>query len=74
MSLRKWTLEQRLQQAQKIQELKPWQYSTGPKTPEGKAKSRKNSYKHGTRCKEVRDLARQLTEWKKNLTQLIEFI
>ena len=68
-----WTPERRLRQSKLIQQWQPWK-SAGVKTPEGKEISRQNSYKHGARCAEVRDMARQLTEWKRTLTQLVEFI
>ena len=32
-----WTLERRLQQSLKIQQCRPWDDSTGPRTSEGKA-------------------------------------
>ena len=44
MSARTWTPEQRQRQAEAIRRWKPWQYSTGPKSPEGKAKVSRNAY------------------------------
>jgi hypothetical protein len=38
----RWTSESRLKQAQKIRQWQPWQKSTGPTTPKGKAISSKN--------------------------------
>ena len=73
MKRRIWTLEQRLQQAQRIHQQKPWERSTGPKTPEGKAISRENSLKHGTRSKNIRDMEHQLAKWKRELKQLISY-
>jgi len=35
------------------QRAKPWERSTGPRTPEGKAQSSKNAAKHGERSAEV---------------------
>ena len=37
-----WTPERRFIQAVAIQRWRPWDHSTGPKTPEGKAKSAEN--------------------------------
>lgn len=42
-----WTPERRKAQSQAIQRWKPWQQSTGAKTPEGKAKVAKNAFKGG---------------------------
>jgi hypothetical protein len=39
---RKWTEEQKVAQARKISAWKPWKYSTGPRTDEGKARSAEN--------------------------------
>ena len=46
---RQWTPEQRAMQAKLIQRWKPWQQTTGPKTPSGKARIAKNAYKGGSR-------------------------
>jgi hypothetical protein len=43
-----WTPERKKKQSQAIKEWKPWEKSTGPKTPAGKAISSQNSLKHGT--------------------------
>ena len=49
-----------------IQRVKPWLYSTGPRTLEGKARSRMNAWKHGERSAEEiarrRELAALLRE------------
>lgn len=47
MAARTWTLEQRQKQAQAIRRWKPWNQSTGPKSPEGKAKVSRNAYRGG---------------------------
>ena len=57
--MRKWTLEERLAQAQLIRLQKPWECSTGPKTQQGKTMSSRNSYKHGARCSDVRAMSKQ---------------
>jgi len=46
--MRNWTPEQRQRQRELIQRWKPWEKSTGAKTPEGKKRSARNSYKTGT--------------------------
>lgn len=56
-----WTQERRAKQSQAIQRWKPWEKSTGPKSPEGKAKVARNGYKGGTRTV-LRGLARMLKE------------
>lgn len=54
-----WTPERRQRQAELIQRWRPWEQSTGPKTPEGKAVVAQNPYKGGHRQK-WRELAKQL--------------
>ena len=52
-----WTLERRQRQAELIRRWKPWEQSTGPKTPEGKTKVASNA-KRG----DVRGQLRALTK------------
>lgn len=42
-----WTPERRARQAELISNWKPWQHATGPRTPNGKARSSTNAYKGG---------------------------
>ena len=49
MMARKWTAEQRAQQADKIRIWKPWQHSTGARTLAGKAIASHNAFKGGFR-------------------------
>jgi hypothetical protein len=42
-----WTEERKAKMRLQIREWKPWEESTGAKTPEGKAVSSKNALKHG---------------------------
>lgn len=60
MTARQWTPEQRVQQSAKIRQWRPWDKSTGPVTPEGKAVVARNGYKGGLRPK-VRALCKLLT-------------
>ncbi len=49
MSKNGWTPERRKRQAEMIRNWKPWEHSTGPKTPEGKEACKLNAEKHGMR-------------------------
>jgi len=42
-----WTTARQTQQAAAIHHWKPWEKSTGPKSPEGKQKASRNAYKGG---------------------------
>jgi hypothetical protein len=53
------TLEHRARQSTAIQQWRPWEHSTGPKSEEGKARVSRNAYKGGTRAM-LRQLARLL--------------
>ena len=44
-----WTPERRAKQAEAIQRWKPWERSTGPRSPEGKAVVSRNGWKGGVR-------------------------
>lgn len=63
-----WTDARRRRQARQIQRWQPWAKSTGPRTPQGKAKVGRNGHKGGTRQK-VRDLAHELRKQAKNLAE-----
>ena len=53
-----WTPERRARQAELIRTWQPWTRSTGPRTPEGKAKASRNAWKGGywQQLKELRRL------------------
>ncbi|MFN0129105.1 MAG: hypothetical protein ACKV19_20735 [Verrucomicrobiales bacterium] len=59
-----WSLERRRRQSLLIQTWQPWNQSTGPRTPEGKARSSKNADKGRLRQKlrNLRWLLRQIDE------------
>jgi hypothetical protein len=46
-----WTPERRARQSAAIAAWRPWERSTGPKTPEGKARSSRNADRGGQRGK-----------------------
>ena len=47
MAARTWTTEQRQKQREAIKRWKPWQQSSGPKSPEGKAAAAGNAWTGG---------------------------
>ena len=70
MSTRKWTLEQRLRQSEAIRRWRPWEASTGAKTPQGKTISSKNATKTGDSFY-VRELIKQMNRLMKEQKKLI---
>ena len=56
-----WTPERRARQAVLIRNWRPWELSTGPRTPEGKARVSRNADKGDTRGM-LRKLSRALRE------------
>lgn len=51
--------EQRRLQSERIRDNKPWLKSTGPRTPEGKARSSRNAFR-GSERQTVRAIAKEL--------------
>lgn len=66
MAGRNWTPEQRERQREAIKTWKPWEQSTGPKSPEGKARVSQNGWRGGQR-EAMRELARLIAEHRKAL-------
>jgi urease accessory protein UreF len=66
-----WTAERRAKQAALIRTWKPWEKSTGAKTPEGKAISAKNAYRYAQRelCREMLRESRELRRENRQLWQ-----
>ena len=54
-----WTPERRKRQSEAIRRWKPWQQSTGPKSPEGKALVARNAWTGGHRA-HLRNLTKML--------------
>ena len=54
-----WTLERRRRQAEQIRRWRPWEQSTGPRTPEGKAMVSRNAWKGGHRA-QLRELSKMV--------------
>ncbi len=65
-----WTPERRARQAEAIRRWQPWARSTGPTTDAGKARTRLNAYKGGTRPM-LRELARVMREQERELRQMV---
>ena len=64
-----WTPERRKLQRQAIQRWRPWEQSSGPKTPEGKARSSRNRWRGGKRPM-LRALAKALREQREWVNEL----
>ena len=63
------TPEHRKQQAERIRAWSPWEQSTGPRSPEGKATSSMNAWKGGHR-ELLRELARVLKGHRRALDEM----
>jgi hypothetical protein len=66
-----WTEERRHQQAKRIHRWKPWEHSTGPRTPAGKDRSSRNAFNGGARpqIRKLRALLARLEKAHKSLLQ-----
>lgn len=59
--MRHWTPEERLKQSKAIRSWRPWERSTGAKSPTGKAISSKNATKSGDSIY-VRELIKRMNQ------------
>jgi hypothetical protein len=66
-----WTLERRAKQAEAIRRWQPWTRSTGPRTQDGKERTRMNGYK-GNMREALRTLARALRAQERELRDLVK--
>ncbi len=69
MPARRWTLEQRKAQSERIKTWRPWEQSTGPRTAEGKAAAARNAFKGGHR-RLLRGLSRALKRQRESIEVL----
>ena len=65
-----WTPERRKRQAELIKLWQPWNYSTGPKTNEGKEACKMNAVKHGLNGRDMRQLRQLLRQQRKSIVEL----
>lgn len=65
-----WTPERRQRQAAAIQQWRPWERSTGPKSETGKAKVARNAFKGGWRP-QLRELAQVLREQRETVKEYL---
>ena len=63
-----WTPERRQRQREAIQRWKPWKQSTGPKSPEGKARAARNAWTggHGAKLRQLRKELNQAMRAQRN--------
>jgi hypothetical protein len=69
--MRHWTPEERLKQRKAIRSWKPWESSTGAKSPQGKVISSKNATKTGDSAY-VRKLIKQMNRILREQKELID--
>ncbi len=67
-----WTPERRARQAALIQQWRPWEKSTGPRTVKGKAAASRNAYRGAVRPM-LRELRRMLRDERQGIEQVMAF-
>lgn len=66
-----WSPERKARQATAIRNWRPWERSTGPRTPEGKAKASRNAWKGGFWL-ELRAIRRMVNEEIREARELVD--
>ena len=69
--MRHWTPEERQAQSALIHAVKPWLLSTGPRTAEGKERSRMNARKHGLYSREFTLYKRLMREMNRSCKKIL---
>ena len=67
-----WSPERRRRQRKAIQRWKPWEQSTGPRTPEGKAEAARNSLQYGLHDAKSREFRRAINALLREHRQALE--
>ena len=65
-----WTWERRQRQADLIRTWRPWEQSTGPKTPDGRLRVARNAWRGGHR-EQLRELSREISEEVRRSRELV---
>ena len=69
---RGWPPKRRKEQAERCKKNKPWRFSTGPKSDEGKKRVKNNSLKHARRSNAMIELKKALRMQKLFVDSMIE--
>ncbi len=69
--MRRWTPEERAKQAELIRVHKPWAYSTGARTQQGKKQVAKNALVHGLDSLETKHFMKLIKEHRRLLKEIL---